>query len=309
MMKRKKKQIRVDFFGEEIRTPRAHEAVSAILSGIKSGNIPLKPVEMGGHTYELRELEQVGIAYQGVIGMFRQDDLPKIGKIGVPLDTTDEHDIPMREDEGLIEKTHFVYYEQPPILLMQLNREGPGVNILARYLADIAKERLSFHPVLRRDAYERMLSDDMHAKEISVKVACPRGVNVLKEGIESDKGAEFLKEILHLMSSRRAATLTLTLQGGMGKTAQHSLGGGVKSGMAAIFNNFKGTEMLERAKLKLVNDYGEVHPVDLIEDRLFTKISVEMEDRYPNKTAIFREMMRSKDTVREDLEAYFQQND
>ena len=307
-MNKKKKPIRVNFFGEEIISPepQTYRSAFAILAAIDGGQIPLTAVNLGGHFYELRELVRVGSAYQGVIGMFRQDDLPRIGKIGTQLDPTKEHDIPMQDDEGLIEKTHFVLYKRPPLLLMQLNRQGPGVNTLARYLSGISKEKVSFPPVLRREAYERMLSNDMHAREVSIKIARPQGVDVLKKEVEKEKGVGFLKELLHLMNDNRAAKLSLTLQANMEtKASVRTLSGNIKKGVAAVFNNYADTEMLETAKLKMENEHGEVHLVDLIEDRLFAKISVEMEDRYPNKTSMFREMIRAKDAARDDLRGFF----
>lgn len=305
-MKERKRPVRVEFFGGEVNAPMAYGSVFAVLDDIKGKKIPLRAVEVGGYPYELRELAPIGDAYQGVIGKFRQDNLPRIGRIDASLDTSEEHDIPMQDDEGLIEKTHFVYYKRPPLLLMQLNREGPRVNHLSRYLSELSGERVDFPVVLRRDAYERMLSDDMQARSISLRIARPHGVDVLRKAVENAKGGEFLKEILHLMDSNRAATIVLTLQGSLGKkSASRTLNGSIKNRMAAVFNNFAGTDMLETAKLQMENDDGEVGLVDLITDTLFTKISVEMEGRYPNKTAMFREMMRSRDTVLEDLSAFF----
>ena len=308
-MKQRKKSYRVEFFGDHIRPPiRRYKSGSAILGGIKAGNIPPRPVVVGSHLVGLRELELVGPAYQGIIGNFRQENLPKIGKLDDSLVAPEEHDIPMKDNEGLIEKTHFVLYRRPPLLLMQLNNEGPGVATLARYLKEVSGEDVIFPPVLRREAYERMLRDDLKVKDIDIKIARPLGVDALKKGFENDPGIEFTKALLRLMDSNNAATLTLTMKASMLKQNRwRTLSSNIKAGLSAALNNFSGTTMLERAKLKMEDPHGKVHPVDLIEDRLFTKISVEMEGRYPNMTSMFREIIRSKDAEEEGLRAFFQE--
>ena len=311
-MTERKKIYRIGFFGDHVKIPNRYESGFDILASIDAGKISSTPVDVGSHPVGLRELTLVGSAYQGVVGLFRQSDLPVVAKVASSLHASDEHKIPMDSNEGLLEKTHFVLYRRPPLLLMQSNSKtkAPGPNIFAAYLKEVSGENVLFSPVLRQESYERMLRDDLRVRDMEVRVARPLGIDALSEALNDAEGrAELLKAILRVMNDNNAVTLNLKMKASMLKRDEtRTLHNRVKSSISAMLENFSGTSMLEKAQLNMEDVEGKIYPIDLIADRLITKIKVEADGRYPNMISMFREMVRSKDNSEKEYRAFFQQN-
>ena len=298
-MNKRKKTYRIGFFSDE--PPR--RLGFTVLHAIAQGRISRKTIPLGNVHVGLRELHLAGRAYQGVIGEFRQSDLPVIAKIQGDVATLEEHAIDMENDEGLLEKTHFVLYKSPPLLLMRSNSKGPGVATLARYLSEVSEELVTFPPVLRRDAYRRIIRNDMRLRDINIKVARPRGVDFLRE-IQNEEGGRFSKEIFRIMNDSNAVELSMKMKAGMENRQSRALHNNIRMGVGIIFQRIPDT--LKTAQFNMEDAEGKVHPIDLIADRLITKISVETEGRYPNTTGMFREMIRSKDREENEWSAFFQ---
>ncbi|MGG2007740.1 DUF6731 family protein [Pseudomonas aeruginosa] len=80
----------------------------------------------------------------------------------------------LADDEGLVDKNHFVYFQDNELLVMQANRHAGTAVALGKYLTDLnGQHAVSFNPVIQPDATRRLMRDDLTPISIEASFARP----------------------------------------------------------------------------------------------------------------------------------------
>lgn len=247
-------------------------------------------VDYASHSYRLKNLEVRPRFIQGEFAKLRKKDIPKIGS-----NTSDsESQIPLDDEQGLVEKNHFLFYPKRNLLVFQSNRDASTHNMFGTYITEATDETTIFNAVLKLDSAKRLIGGGVKPKEVEVSFAVPQGSEVRKGK------KRFTNEMISAMAGA----------GGMSMSARISLGRGSRSSTSYLTMDVKDalvelTSIMDTsvARLKIENEEGIEDTVDLIADRIKDTIKVSMTGRYPVTRDIFeklRECTRGND---EDLKA------
>ena len=271
----------------------SYQLVSEILKALAEENLDNVLADIGGRQSQIREIVMSDNhkGYQGVIARFHRD----APNIGIPTEE-EERALELKERERLIEKTHFVSFEIPSsqnpvtILAIQNHRSGPSADNLAAYLGNISGQTVTVNPILRPDAYQRILGHNMQPIKISMKIAMPRNTDLVHSLTGEGQFGQF-ERLVDYAESFQAGHVAFELSGDRSRTSlRHRLKNLLKSELVDLV---KKNDNIEKASVRMENVVsGESHNIDLIADRLYTDIEVEMETDsvYPSKQSIFNEI-------------------
>lgn len=256
-------------------------------------NLERCPVrEIGGHSYEIRDLimNGNGASFHGVFAKFRTDDIPHAGSPGGY-----EREIELDDDEGLLEKNHFLYFRSHELLVYQRNGHGSTTNRLGAYFSDILNETVVFNPVLQLEPMRRLLRGDAHPRSLDLSFAKP--TNPVQ--YPGNDWSNHLLNVLNMSGGVRMS-LHISAEGRSSDPSYRYLGARIKRTVAQLMNNVDVT----KAKF-MVEEDGVSHPIDLIADRLLSRQDVTMNGRYPNSSEMYQALRRAKDDHRDALHEYF----
>ncbi len=271
------KTYKINFYTGYIGREDNDDKVSDIFRELTKKD-PCPPCTIDDYTYEIRELRAFGNgSFNGILAKFRSDDIPHIGAPG-----GEERDIEMEEGEALIEKNHFIFYQDYELLVFQSNRNGSSTRALSTYLGDYKNDTVRFAPVLQLDPMRRLLHSEAKPRKIELSFARPS-----KDWIKRNH-TQFSNGIIKLLSEAGGSRINLTITPPR-KSFLHM-------GMKEVVRNLL-EEVPEDVKVARMNVLeGDVeHPIDLIADRLFSKKTVDMNGRYPNTKGMFRALQEALD--------------
>ena len=230
-------------------------------------------VTIGSYKYKIKNLVgSQGNLIQGVFAKFRHDDLPNIGG----SDDT-ERPIELDDEEGLIEKNHFLYDCSREVLVFQQNGHGSTVGQFAEYITQAKDVTSVFNPIIQPDAMRRLLSGNTKPVQIELSVAAPENPALMKQ-------TAFTKNLIKTMSESGARTINLKMS--IGRTRNDYLKMDVVQGVAELFNHTP----VKVARFKMEDSDGVNHLIDLVTDRIKASIIVDMQGRYPNSENIFSKL-------------------
>lgn len=224
----------------------------------------------------------------GQFRKFRNTDIPEIGSLG-----EDAEQIELEDDEGLIEKNFFVYYEEHDLLAWHKNSHSSGVNQFVNFLGTTAGVRVTAGPILQSDAISRLMSGDVELKKIEITLPRPTNPRLYPDddfgagimGMMTDADADSLK-ISMGVDLRRADTegkLTQRLK----RTLRNLANSGASTARAHVFED------------------GVEYPIDLIADRVFSWQSVETNAYFPPNFTMYGIIDTAKAECQEELDGYF----
>ena len=258
--------------------------VSDLLTGWAVNGAPV--INIGIFTYKLKELiAHQGTMIQGVIAKFRHNDIPVIGSI---YDT--ERRIELDEEEGLIEKNHFLYYQDKDLLVYQQNRDGSTYGKLAEYITTATGITTVFNPVIQKDALLRLIQGGVKPRKMNVSFARPGDPALLSNH-------KFNKDLMKLLTDTGGMNMNVTIS--MGRTKKEYLSMDVFNSISELM----GATHVGTAKLEVENEDGVTETVDLITDRIKGAITVKMKGRYPITSDIFSNLTALKSEVNNELKA------
>lgn len=260
--------INIDFFtgvlGADTKT-----SITRICEGVSK-----KPAvhQCGRHDYELRRVKVSGRTVRGALARIRSDDLPHAGRPGGA-----ERELGLADDEGLLEKNHFLFDEERNLLVFQRNGNGGRVGQLADYLSACAGQKVRFSPVLTKDSTQRLMSNDV--QPVKVELSFTRPTNPALYPAQS-----FSRRLFELLGETGAATVRLSLSADRRSTeiVRHRLRSMVRSAACRIVD----ADLASTAKVT-VTDGEHDYPIDLIADRLTDEQEVEFVGRYPREGSIY----------------------
>jgi len=234
--------------------------------------------------YEIRELHSHnrGAVYQGVFATIR-DDAPHIRE-----SQGGERVIPLRDDEGILEKNHFIYYANESVLVYQINQRASHPTRFEDYLRAMAGagHAVSLDDMLTRDAWEKLRNGVV--KEFDVTFDAPRDPAAYNP-------TDFTSENLNTLERSGAGTMRVQLKA----TRGHQ---GMNKWIKQITRQLSGDQQVRKLQVKLD---GEDSPIDLFANVIREKMTVEMDGRYPNTRRTFQELESAKHRAQADIDAHF----
>lgn len=257
---------------------------------------PCPALQIGRYIYEIREFQTFGngASYRGALAALRHDDLPHAAR---PQGA--ERELQLAEDEGLLEKTYFLYYRNQELLVIQRNKRVGGVGRLARYLSEIANETVSFDPILLPEPLKRLLNGDAQTRVLELTVARPRNPDLVPKGA-------WASQIMAVLSGSGGLRINLTIRGNARSQKDDERFLRKKQVLRAI-EELTHVAEVKKAKM-LIEEDGDEHPIDLITDRIASEIEVEVNGRYPNADGIFRGLQQAREEKRAFLNEVLGEN-
>jgi len=226
----------------------------------------------GRFSYELRDLSVRGGSVQGVFAKFRSDQIPHIGQAGGR-----EREIRIAENEGLLEKNHFIYRPSDQLLVFEQNGHGSRPARLARYVTEQAGETLNFDPVLQSDAVERLMRGQAEMRAMRVSFARPTNPDHFPDD-------EWTRDLMKQMAIAGGSTvaLSITSDSRSDNEERSKLSARMKNAVTALMRS--GYARTVRVR---VEEDGIEHPIDLMADRITSVQSVTMAGKYPVRGSIY----------------------
>lgn len=237
-------------------------------AGSKSGPV----TDSSGTPYKIKDLVvHQGVA-RGVFAKYRHEDLPRIGS----EKSNDERDIDIDDEEGLIEKNHFIYYPKKRLIAYQASREGSHSKQMERYFTECSGRTFSFNPVLRKDSWNRLAKTGVRPKKIEVSVASPKASLL--------NGLKFNRDLKRMMDESGSYNFHGTYS--MGRQKSEYLNMDVE----AVFKELMAQATVNVARVTVEDNDGDTHTIDLLLERIKGKISVNDGGRYPDSDEVFKAM-------------------
>lgn len=237
---------------------------------ILNGTGPVHPD--GRFSYELRDMTVQSGCIQGVFAKFRSDQIPHIGEAG-----GNEREIEIAENEGLLEKNHFIYRPLDRLLVFEQNGHGSRPARLGRYITEQAGEVLTFDPVLQGDAVERLMRGEAEMRSMRVTFARPTNPDLFPE----DQWTRNLMEQMAIAGGSSVA-LSITSDSRSDDEEKNRLSARMKEAVTALMRS----GYARTVHVKIEED-GIEHPIDLMADRITSVQSVTMVGKYPVRRSIY----------------------
>lgn len=241
---------------------------------------PSPQIGEGIRKHEIRELSALSNRnlIQGVLALVR-DDAPHIRE-----EDGGERKIKLKEKEGLLEKNYFLYYPTQNLLVWQVNGNASHVSQLGRYLTEICGEKIEFLDILQQDSYQRLQDGVINKMQFRV-AKMQNAENIAPDNWEASA--------FELMSGIDGTSIEVTV-------STPRIKRGLAASTAEIVKRMMGREDVKALKVDLD---GEKEPIDLLADRIYDSIRVNMAGRYPIPEEVIHELAEAKDRQRDALEA------
>ncbi|MEZ5622746.1 MAG: DUF6731 family protein [Burkholderiaceae bacterium] len=241
-------------------------------------------LEQDRQRYELRDLRltQNGQVLLGVLAVLR-DDAPNIREAN-----GGERRIELGDDEGVIEKNHFLFRCSRSLLIWQVNGRASHISRMERFVTGLTGARftVTFDDVLDRNAIARL--HDGVVRRLKVRLAAPQNAQAYDADDWSD-------DVLRVLQGAGATTISVEV--GIRRRGQ-----GLRDTVKAAIHDFLNRAETRAIDVKLL---GEENFIDLMADRVQDSIQVQMVGLYPDETSIFAELERAYDRRRPQLDAFF----
>lgn len=243
------------------------------------------------HQVRIHDINAGKNEYRAAFVRFR-DELPLVGKRSSSAETPPKLDA----DDEIIEKNHFSLFVDESgveVIAYQVSMEGSDVAALARYFtfAGGGAHAVSFDEVLTGDAFEQMQSGTLKAVEF--EIAKPR-----KKTYAPDANDTWTSEAMKFMSNTGATRFTAKI---LTTSKQKGLLASIKTQIGLLLQS----SQTKKLKVRLTD---VDHPIDLFADRVFDKVTIELEQGRPNSTQMFTEIAAVK-KANTGLEPYLAKGD
>jgi hypothetical protein len=214
---------------------------------------------------------------------YYRDDAPHIGK-----PKGKEKELQLEDEEHVIEKVFYLYSVKHRILLMQISAYFHSPNRLAEIVGNNCSSTCYFAPLMRDDALQRATANIADSKKIVCAFAIP-SAKVLSPSDDWSKAALTLAE-------GGTGRMEFSITGDMRGTTKEPL----KESLVSSVIRGARSGLLDKAKIYTASN----EPIDLLSDRLQSKIEVEMNGRYPQKWSVRNELKRTLQSNEQTLDQY-----
>jgi hypothetical protein len=228
-----------------------------------------------------------------VIGKHRKNDLPHAAVIG-----GDERPITIAENENLLEKAYFTFYNDYSLLIIQRNHLCIGFKSLSKYFSD-SGYITSLNPVIEVEDLQWLLNSHVQVRTAQIAIARPTNPDLFR-----DCEHDFNNSIISTLKGTGTAMLNLSLRGDAKSSDpdERYLSSIFKRAIREMQSEFD----VKKCKLLLENDDTNIsHPVDLVADRLYFSKQIDVTGRYPPVNEMWSALAEARDENEGELANYF----
>lgn len=293
-MKNNVKRLKVRFYRAGIGPDAVSGSLIKNLLDARDIDGMAKPIELGEKSLQVRGItpSKDGKSIRAYVVRFR-DDAPLSGA----RDNPKEHPIHLEVGHEIIERNHFVLFQERPgleIVAFQPSLEGAHISNLAHYLTLLfgAGEAVHMDDVLTVDAY-KALSGGGLIKSIEFRIAKPRS-----KKFAPDPNDEWTQDSIDFMKATGATTFSAKIT-----TKEKS------RGLLNTLNRLKMLMTSPQTKALRVRMSDSSHPIDLLADRVFQDITVEQEKGQVQSSTIWNAIENAKLRAQHQLDEYFGKGD
>lgn len=297
-MKPKKKLVNFDFFccsaisSNSTDTIPVSEILTRFVDEYKNRSLSSKRI--GLNIYEIRHIEKTSYGFKGVIGKHRKDDLPHVAEIGGV-----ERALKISSKENLLEKSYFAFYKDYSIMILQRNRFCINYANMGKFLSEDGVLSVELAPVILPTSLKLLLDNHVYIRYLTLSIAKPTNPDLFKGKYEYD----FSNSIRESVKYSGSAKFDLTLRGNGRSEIKDNryLPSTIKGAVLELLNKFE----VDKCQLKLEDDNGINHPIDLIVDRLIYTKEISLYDRYPAEIEVWEALEEARSQKEDDLISYF----
>lgn len=262
-------KYRIEFYEAEIvATGSLTDMTSALLS-LTAANAQTV-FQDSGITRELFGLEQRSGKIVGSLRKFRTHDLPEIGAIGVAA-----HEIDLEDNQGLIEKNFWTFYEGYSIVLWHANGNANSAKQFERTLTSLLGTRVHLTPIVRHDALRRLMDGSLVLKSLEVSLPRPRNTSFYPQDTWN-------QSIMNAMAAADGDRIKVTVTSDSRISKAAHLNERMKNALAELVRDRAASTVKA-----VVQEDGMIHPIDLLADRLISTQEIEHDGRYPNREGMY----------------------
>ncbi|MDN3632522.1 hypothetical protein QWZ07_23675 [Vibrio lentus] len=242
---------------------------------------------------ELRDIRETAYGFRGVIGRHRKNNLPHAAIAG-----GEERELPLEENENLLEKTHFVYYSDYSLLILQRNRLCVNWQNLGGYLSP-TNYVTALNPIIEPANLEWLANGHVQVRSAKITIARPLNPELLR-----NVNHDFNNSIIAALNGTRSASMNLVFRGDARSDdpQERYLDNSLKRAFREL------QETLEVKKLDLLTEHDQTgieHPIDMVTDRVTHYDSVDMNGRYPNGFDMWTKLEDAREAKNAELLSFF----
>lgn len=286
------RDYKIEFFQLNFMPNGNFESLPSIFAAISDADNNECPSSQsqGGYTREIWGLrtDRFPSTVCGQFRKFRTTDIPEIGSVGELA-----HEIELEDNQGIIERNFFVFYEENNLIAWHKNSHSSSINQFAKFLSTVSGSRIRALPVIQGDAIERLMSGDVTLKKIELSIPRPTNPDLYPDD-------DFGTNIIEMMNSTNTDSLKLSMGVDLRRAdTEGQLVNRLKRTIRA-FSAFGATT----AKALVIED-GIEYPIDLIADRVISIQRVETDAHFPPSLTMYGIIDTAKAECQEELDAYF----
>lgn len=231
--------------------------------------------------YEVRDVSISGSVAKGVLARLRDDAPHKREANGK------EVELDIKDDESLIEKSYFIYYSTLKLLVWQYNKSTGSVHNLSDYLSAFGSAAVTFDAIPNKKVINKIATGNF--KRLEIGLAKPKAA-------ASYPADDFRAGEMKRLSSFGGDKVFVQMYAAEGLTMSK-----VKSAIKLLQSDANTVAL----KVKMDN---ETDVIDLLADVVKSRITVQMDGRYPKPDAIWSELNKAKDKHKDELSEYTSNN-
>jgi len=246
-----------------------------------------------------------GKRYFGYIGVYRDSLLPAVFN----KKSFADNPIPMLNDDEILEKCYFTYYEDEDILAFQQNHLGPRADDLAYMLYKITGEkRIYFDPVWNKQDIKLLLETGKNLKKGTLTLALPRKF----EKDEFDFNNSWGNGVVKMMSDNGMSRMSLNFWGraSIKKSTPGYIADNVRDGFKEFISKFSVSQRNDNSpQIKKADvEFKDGKTQSLLDQELSTRVKVDVTNGYPAVSDIRKGLNRAKLKCKDELSSYIKNN-
>lgn len=249
------------YFTRTSKGQRGQAIAASLLSLGQAHGTNLPVVELEGEGFQIRDLARVGMVWKGVFARLRPDAPHIVNEAGV------EREIELDDGDRVLDKCHFLYREQPNVLVWQYNRNAGSLSKMHLYLSAVMDDYIELPQVMNEAELDRVLAGQMY--EISFGYDRPDSL--------STHAPRWNQDAFDMMSDVHAAKAKFLLRAPRGGHLAPSARERVRQMLNAVG--------IGKVRVRLTD---EANPIELFMAPLRDEIEVYLNGAYPSPDEVFR---------------------
>lgn len=266
--------VRVDFY--KLADREDHIRFESTLD--KASLLPKnsRTLVVGKERVILCSLKKSGTRYEGEIARLRMTETPAIGDLQGELE-----DIPLRPDQGIAERTAFLFESTSQILAIHAIREAVSASRLAGFcdLVEATSEGYDFQPVIRKNT----MNDFNHLsaiRKVEVKVS-----SVGAAAAAPLRDRESVKNYLRFREFANLEVETISITLGVGRKQNRGMVRDSARDLVKSLLDHKDSLTVETLQVSGKQNGDEFVLLDLLHGRVREEISIKVRGRSASYTA------------------------